>query len=538
LIEVFSQQIAVSNEARVQAEVRVAELATQLGFTREAVISFFQIVGEQDVPFEKVPLKLNEIAARHRDLLDRWSVLDTTDPVIANLAEEARQAIETGRYDEADSLLLRECEADIAAARQAEYIAQQAREAAERRLLRVAQSEEKRGDLAMTRLRYSDAAEHYAAAVGFVPAHLPDRRNSLLSRRANALFCHGCESGDNDALRHCVETFRVVLEGVPRERVPLQWAAIQNNLGNALWDLGKRESGTARLEEAVAAYRAALEVRTRDRAPLQWATTQMNLGNVLATLGKRECGTVCLGQAVAAYHAALQVMRRERTPLDWATTQNNLGSALLALGERECGTACLEEAVSSYRAALEVRTRDRAPLEWATTQNNLGNALTMLGERETGTAWLEEAVSAYRAALEVRTRDRVPLRWATTQNNLANALTTLGERENGTARLEEAISAYRAALQERTRDRVPLDWAMTQMNLGNALAVLSERANGTAYVEEALAAWNACLGVTASIWPLDWIEFVQTRRDELKSKLRPPTAAVASAPSATIIITF
>jgi tetratricopeptide (TPR) repeat protein len=286
LTEVSSQQIAVSNEARVHAEVRVAELATQLGFTREAVISFFQIVGEQDVPLEKVPLKLNEIAARHRDLLDRWSVLDTSDPVIANLAEQARQAIETGRYDEADSLLLRACEQDIAAAREAEILAQQAREAAERRLLRAAQSEEKRGDVAMTRLRYSDAAEYYAAAADFVPASVPDRRSSLLSRRANALYCQGCERGDNDALRHCVETFRLVLEGVPRERVPLQWAAIQNNLGNALWDLGKPESGTAHLEEAVAAYRAALEVRTRDRAPLQWATTQMNLGNVLATLGK------------------------------------------------------------------------------------------------------------------------------------------------------------------------------------------------------------------------------------------------------------
>ena len=54
-----------------------------------------------------------------------------------------------------------------------------------------------------------------------------------------------------------------------RERVPLDWAKTQNNLGTALWTLGARESGTARLEEAVAAYRAALEERTRERVPLQ-----------------------------------------------------------------------------------------------------------------------------------------------------------------------------------------------------------------------------------------------------------------------------
>ena len=52
-----------------------------------------------------------------------------------------------------------------------------------------------------------------------------------------------------------------------RERVPLDWATTQNNLGNALSRLGARESGTARLEEAVAAYRAALEEWTREATP-------------------------------------------------------------------------------------------------------------------------------------------------------------------------------------------------------------------------------------------------------------------------------
>ena len=45
--------------------------------------------------------------------------------------------------------------------------------------------------------------------------------------------------------------------------------------------LGLRESGTARLNEAVAAFREALTERTRERVPLQWAKTQSNLGNAL-----------------------------------------------------------------------------------------------------------------------------------------------------------------------------------------------------------------------------------------------------------------
>jgi hypothetical protein len=51
-----------------------------------------------------------------------------------------------------------------------------------------------------------------------------------------------------------VKAYRTALEERTRERVPLDWATTQNNLGVALRALGARESGTARLEEAVAAY--------------------------------------------------------------------------------------------------------------------------------------------------------------------------------------------------------------------------------------------------------------------------------------------
>ena len=77
------------------------------------------------------------------------------------------------------------------------------------------------------------------------------------------------------------------LKEYTRERVPLDWAATQNNLGAALSALGKRESRTERLEQAVATYTEALKEYTRERVPLDWAMTQNNLGNALVTLGKR-----------------------------------------------------------------------------------------------------------------------------------------------------------------------------------------------------------------------------------------------------------
>ncbi|HKO08855.1 MAG TPA: tetratricopeptide repeat protein, partial [Alphaproteobacteria bacterium] len=245
--------------------------------------------------------------------------------------------------------------------------------------------------------------------------------------------------------------------GLPEERL----AHVQAAFGLVCSVLGKQIGDSRWLEKAVAAYRAALEVRTRERVPLQWAMTQNNLGTALRTLGEREERTALLEEAVAAYRAALEVYTRERMPLQWGETQNNLGAALWALGEREEGTLRLEQAAAAYSAALQVRTRERVPLDWALTQNDLGTALQALGERERGTVLLKQAAAAFRAALEVYSRERVPLQWAATENNLGNVLRALGEREEGRAPLEEAVAAYRAALEVYTRALVPLDWAMT-----------------------------------------------------------------------------
>ena len=83
--------------------------------------------------------------------------------------------------------------------------------------------------------------------------------SDYLQREANALYQQGDEFGDNRALLSAIERYKRLVDLMPRERVPLDWARAQNNLGIALRVLGERESGTAKLEEAIAAYREALK---------------------------------------------------------------------------------------------------------------------------------------------------------------------------------------------------------------------------------------------------------------------------------------
>jgi hypothetical protein len=507
LVDRLTRDLSLSEaEKRALVQDLACVRAEQQG-TVALVAGFLETMVGRQVPPENFAATLFAISRDWRQAGERIDALATSrnlSPRAAALRDEAAAAHAAGHLDAARSALAAMAAEEQAALTRLEAHAEEIE--AERRLRRSSLAETKGAQAGVEKagLRYREAATLYREASGLV-AFDPQAAWQWLMQAARALDDLGREFGDNDALRDAIALYGDVLALAPRDRVPLDWAATQNNLGTALWKLGARESGTARLEKAVTAYRLALQEWTRDRVPLDWATTQNNLGIALQTLGARESGTARLEEAVAAYRLALQERTRDRVPLNWATTQNNLGIALQTLGERESGTARLEEAVAAYRLALQEQTRDRVPLDWAMTQNNLGNALATLGARESGTARLEEAVVAYRLALQERTRDRVPLDWAMTQNNLGNALATLGARESGTARLEEAVAAYRLALEEWTRDRVPLDWAGTQNNLGNALQRLGARESGTARLEQAVAAYRLALQErTRERVPLDW----------------------------------
>jgi tetratricopeptide (TPR) repeat protein len=474
-------------------KARLDELKKALELSDGQFRAAFEAFGERAVSPDQQLARLIDIAQRYRELSSLSQIQPGDTPVIVSLKAKSDDAIKSGRLSEAEAAL-------------AQIDAEQSKQEI---LLREnrARTTETRGTVAMQRIRYLDAAKFYAEAAMLLPDDDRHRetRLRLLFNEVSALYQQGDEFGDNHALIVAIDKQRRLIDLTPRARVPLDWAAAQNNLATTLSTLGTRESGTWRLEEAVAAYRAALQERTRTSVPLDWATTMMNLGIALSRLGDREGGTARLEEAVASYQAALEEMTRAREPLDWARAQINLGNALWRLGERESGTVRLEEAVTAYRAALEEMTRARVPLQWAGIQNNLGAALQTLGERGGVTSPLGEAVVAYRAALEERTRVRVPLDWAMTQNNLGTALQVLGESESGTAQLEEAVAAYRAALEEWTRERVPLQWARTQNNLGNALARLGERRSGTAQLEEAVISFRAALEErTRERVPLQW----------------------------------
>jgi tetratricopeptide (TPR) repeat protein len=376
----------------------IAQLKQTLSLTQGQVSHALKILGEANIPPEQLAAKLEEIAEKFKDLQQAAAAQPGDDAKITALKAGAQKAIQDGQLGKADEVL--------AAIEKAQT------EALDRLALNAAQTAAQRGDVALGRLHYVDAAQHFAEAAAKVPPGNKDERVKYLDAEASALLKQGFEFGDDTAALSAIARCRALVELLPRNASPRDWARAQNNLGFALFRLGARESGTARLEEAVVVLQEALQEATRAREPLLWANTQKNLGLALIQLGGRESGTARLKEAVAVLQEALQEGTRARAPLLWAFIQNNLGGALVRLGERESGTARLEEAVVVLQEALQEATRTRAPLLWASTQVGLGQALQAIGERENGTARLEQAVATYHEALQEFTRARAPLLWA------------------------------------------------------------------------------------------------------------------------------
>src|SRR6266851_3257775 len=218
MTKIFADQMAVTTEARAKAEAKAAEVAQKLGFTSTAVAEFFKILGEQNVPEEKIPVRLIEIATHFAQTRDELATLEPDDPHAAKLARSARAALDAGRLTEADGLLDQAKEAELAAFRQAHELKEKAQEAEDRHARNAAKLLAGRGNIALTLLRYPDAAKQFKQAATLVPPSHPDETASYLHNEADALYRQGDERGDNAALKQSIETWHLVLERRTRDR--------------------------------------------------------------------------------------------------------------------------------------------------------------------------------------------------------------------------------------------------------------------------------------------------------------------------------
>jgi hypothetical protein len=217
MAKTFADQMAATTQAKAQAEARAAELAAKFGFTSTAVGEFFKILGEQNVPEEKIPARLIDIATHFAQTRDELAALEPDNPHAAELARSATEALDSGRLTEADALLDRTNEGELAALRLARELKQKAQQAEERHALNAAKLLAGQGHIALTQLRYAAAAERFKEAAALVPPGHPAETADYLHRQAFALHREGDEQGDNAALKQSIQIWHLVLRYRPRD---------------------------------------------------------------------------------------------------------------------------------------------------------------------------------------------------------------------------------------------------------------------------------------------------------------------------------
>ncbi|MES2444862.1 MAG: hypothetical protein V4574_18725 [Pseudomonadota bacterium] len=198
----------------------LARLERELGITQGALRTFFAIIGDNNVAPEDLPRRLGEVASQYlslRSQLDRIS--ESRQPQVAALKRAAQEALNAGQFRGADEILQR------VEALENENLSTQ--------MLERAETAAQRGTLAMSELRYQDAAERFADSVRFAGEN--PIRWSYLHQRAEALFTHANLFEDASARTAAIEVQRELMahyeqdphsDPVERARARRQLAAI------------------------------------------------------------------------------------------------------------------------------------------------------------------------------------------------------------------------------------------------------------------------------------------------------------------------
>lgn len=224
---------------------------------------------------------------------------------------------------------------------------------------------------------------------------------SVLTCLGNCIAAAWRLDGDIARLEIATEAYEAALDRIPREKAPLTWILVQNQLATCFETLAGSRQETAPLEAAAGAHRAIVENLYRDAHPGDWASANSRLGAVLYKLAGRQGKASLYRDSAAAFEAALSVYTRKSAPVRWAEVKNQIGVVLLAMGEQVAGTTVLEKSVSTFREVLEVRRRETDPMSWAQTINNMGAASFALAKRNNDSSLLYEATACFEGARDI-----------------------------------------------------------------------------------------------------------------------------------------
>jgi len=198
------EQLRETIEAAMKGDLidRIVDISKTLGVTEQAAKNLLKIVGEDsNIPDYKLAAALNKVANDYKQLQRQLAALNPENPTARALVERARPEIDAGNFARARELLREATQAQVAAAREAGKLREQAQAAEAAQWLGAASSTAAEGDVALTERHYAEAAELFGQSAIYVPNGHAGERAGYLLRRADVLESQGDLHGDIAALR-------------------------------------------------------------------------------------------------------------------------------------------------------------------------------------------------------------------------------------------------------------------------------------------------------------------------------------------------
>ena len=255
--------------------------------TKKAIEKVFSaILKQENIPEWQWPEKLQEITRRHQELLEKWQRIQSGDPTVDTLRDEARQMIERGDYDGADQVLQKAVDIDRKAIKSQQ-------ERLDERKVSMSQSLASRAELAQTKLDHKKAIDLYKEALDI----LPQNRQTSLATYLNNL----------GALYYAIANYKEV-ELLYKRALAIWEAALGKDHPNVATDLNNLAElyrATNRLVEAEPLMKRMVKILENPGGePLPNYAVALNN---LALLYK---ATNRLGEAEPLYKRALAILER------------------------------------------------------------------------------------------------------------------------------------------------------------------------------------------------------------------------------------
>ena len=436
------------------------------GLTKEQVTALLDAFSEFDATIEDpMPLllrKADELRAFQANLADQMAGDRDDDKRF----EPVLDAMKRGDFDAADEAL--------------ETLAETGTVDREAILAQTTQMFALRGSLALARLRYESAAEHFATSAAIARAFNKPLAFSLLAEQAEALTEQSRLNGGMSGFSQALAILHERVETAPNKS--FAWFMAITDLIATIGLACERAAApqaNEMIRYALDLSREALSMLDEVKHTDLWLSLATNLGAILNHAVRytydKEDAQKLNQEAIALLSRAVQIAR------------SNGGSELANL-ETNLATAYRRSSVAAAdpRAALESAIFHRLEVlngDKVLSRGQLGNAydslgndyaeLAVVGARVLDQDAFRRALAAYRKALSARKRSISPMDWARTQFNIAANYGRAYRLSRPCTDSRYGLAALRRlelALSVLSRETSPQDWANACAHSGTIVA--------------------------------------------------------------------